>query len=231
MMVDGNLGTYDFLPYRPKAYKDFKDIDDLTAMAHHYNNLGAEALMDADLPRAEEQLLIATRLDPAFDKAINNLGVLYMRAGQPERAIETYEAALELHPKNFPILSNLSGAYRRLGRIADAESVDARLEEMDHRNPFFFVSRGLQALEDGDSSRALEYLRDALRIDTEVPEVHLALAKVYFSRGEVQKSAHHVERALKLDATHPEARRFAGMLQERESTTVVPLESGGGGNR
>ena len=46
LYVDGDLRTYDFLPYAPKSYKDFKPIEDLTAMAHHYNNLGAEALMD-----------------------------------------------------------------------------------------------------------------------------------------------------------------------------------------
>src|SRR5687768_17547188 len=40
MYVKGELRTYDFLPYRPKAYRSFKPINDLAAAAHHYNNLG-----------------------------------------------------------------------------------------------------------------------------------------------------------------------------------------------
>ena len=52
MYLDGVLRTFDFLPYRQKAYKDFNPIDDLTAAAHYYNNLGAEALLAGDLERA-----------------------------------------------------------------------------------------------------------------------------------------------------------------------------------
>jgi Tfp pilus assembly protein PilF len=231
MVVDGNLATYDFLPYRAKGYRDFEDIDDLTAMAHHYNNLAAESLMDGDLIDAEKNLVIATRLDPDFDKAINNLGVLYMRMGELDRAVRTYEDGLVTHPKDFPMLSNLSSAYRRAGRYEDAERVATKLESMDHRNPFYFMSRGLQSLDQGDMDQALVYLRDAMKIDTEEPEVHLALAKVYLAMGDIGKSRHHVERALKLDATHPEARRLAGMLESRGSTEIRLDGAGSGGDR
>lgn len=230
MRIDGGLVTYDFLPYRPKAYRDFKTIDDLTAMAHHYNNLAAESLMDGDLDGAEKNLLIATGLDTSFDKAINNLGVLYLRRGQIERAVEVYEAALADDPTFIPILSNLSSAYQRLGRTADAQRVMAQLESLDHSNPFFFMYRGLEALERGDVEEALRYMREAMRVDTEIPEIHLGLAKVYLATGQLGKSRHHVERALKLDATHPEARRFALMFQEEDSSEIV-LDDGQGEKR
>ena len=57
MYLDGVLRTFDFLPYRQKAYKDFKPIDDLTAAAHYYNNLGAEALLGRRPRRAPRELL------------------------------------------------------------------------------------------------------------------------------------------------------------------------------
>jgi hypothetical protein len=34
MYLDGVLRTFDFLPYRQKAYREFKPIDDLTAAAN-----------------------------------------------------------------------------------------------------------------------------------------------------------------------------------------------------
>jgi tetratricopeptide (TPR) repeat protein len=221
MFIDGGMSTYDFLPYRAKAYRDFNDIDDLTAMSHHYNNLAAEALMDGDLVEAERNLVIASRLAPDFDKAINNLGVLYMRRNLLDEAIELYEAALVDHPTFVPILSNLSRAYRRSGNAEDADRIAAQLENLDHSNPFFYMSRGLEALEAGDHARALEQLRRALRIDTEVPEIHLGLAKVYMAVGDLKRSRHHVERAIKLDATHPEARRFARMFAEEGPPEIV----------
>jgi Tfp pilus assembly protein PilF len=61
-----------------------------------------------------------------------------------------------------------------------------------------------------------------------VPEVHLALAKVYLSLGDMDKCRHHVERALQLDATHPEARRLAEMLGRTGSTEIVLDGSTGG---
>ena len=227
MFVDGNLATYDFLPYRAKAYRDFDTIDDLTAMAHHYNNLAAEALIDGDLVTAERNLQMATRLDPDFDKAANNLGVLYLRRGSPQQAVDIYEAALVDHPTYVPILSNLSRAYQEVGRVEEAQQVMTQLEGLDHSNPFFFMYRGLSALERGDQPKALEYLRDALRIDTEVPEIHLGIAKVYLAMGDIHKAKHHVERALKLDATHPEARRFARMFEEPATSEAV-LDGGAG---
>ncbi len=61
--------------------------------------------------------------------------------------------------------------------------------------------------------QALEFMREALRRDSEVPEVHVGLVKVYLALGEMGKARHHLERALRLDATNQEARRFAVMLQ------------------
>lgn len=94
MYLDGVLRTFDFIPDRKKAYRDFKPIDDLTAAAHYYNNLGAEALLAGNLKRAEELLTTATRIAPRFDKAINNLGVVQARSGEPAKVAdktETYQ--------------------------------------------------------------------------------------------------------------------------------------------
>ena len=210
--VDGDLQTYDFLPYRPKSYRDFNPIDDLTAMAHYYNNLGAEALMDGREDLAEPYLDIAYRLAPDFEKAINNLGIVLMRGGRLDDAIEIYARGIALHPDNVPLLNNLARAYQSSGRTQEAMLLLDRMESLNQTNPFLFVYRGEQALADGDHDAALEFMRQALRTDSEIPEVHLGLVKVFIARGDLDRARHHVERALKLDATHDEARRYAAML-------------------
>ncbi len=210
--VDGDLQTYDFLPYRPKSYKDFNPIDDLTAMAHYYNNLGAEALMREQPEVAEPYLVIANSLAPDFEKAINNLGIVLMRRGGTDEAIALYERGLALHPDSVPLLNNLARAYQNSGRQQEAMNLLGRMEKLNQTNPFIFVYRGELALAEGDNDAALEFMRQALRTDSEIPEVHLGLAKVFIARGELDRARHHVERALKLDATHDEARRYAAML-------------------
>ncbi len=213
MRIDGRLSTFDFLPYRPKAYRDFQPIDDVTAIAHFYNNLGAEALMAADVAGALRYLRIAQGLAPDFEKAINNLGVAYLRSGRIAEAVALYQRGLELHPTSVPLLNNLARAYQEAGDRQRADELLVRLESVNDTNPYFYLYRGEVALAEGNLETALAYMRQALRIDTDAPEVHVGLAKVFLARGELERARHHIDRALRLDATHDEARRYAALLE------------------
>lgn len=212
LRVDGKLQTFDFLPYRAKSYRDFEPIDDLKAAAHYFNNLGAEALMRGDLERARELTEIAVALTPWFDKAVNNLGVTLLRQGEPRQALAVFQDGLERDPENVALLTNAARAHQQLGRVDRADELLTRLDDVHHSNPFFYVYRGELALARGDLEAALESMRKAYRRDSDVPEVHVGLVKVYLAMGERQKALHHLERALQLDATHEQARSFATML-------------------
>jgi tetratricopeptide (TPR) repeat protein len=212
LYLDGELETYDFLPYRSKGYKAFQPIDDLTAAAHYYNNLGAEALLAGDRERARRFLTVATGIAPGFDKALNNFGVLLARSGEPERALEVYQRGLAIAPESPSILTNMVRLYHELGRAEEAERLAARVEVANATNPFFFVYEAELALSRGDHGKALEAMSRALRQDSELPEIHLGLVKVYLAMGEMEKARHHLGRALKLDATNREALQYARML-------------------
>lgn len=215
MYVNGEMATYDFLPYRPKSYRDFEPITDLAATGHYYNNLGAEALMANELDAAEKWLNIAVRLTPDFDKAINNRGVLLLRRSRVEEAARVYEEGLDLHPQSVPLMTNLVRAYQLLGMHDRAGVLLDTLEELNLASPFFYIYRGDAALAAGDSVLALDYMRRALRADPELPEVHVGLVRVYLSTGKMREARHHVERALRLDATHDEARKYAALLDRQ----------------
>ena len=215
LTVDGQLSTYDFLPYAPKAYRDFEPISDLTAMAHFYNNLGAEALMSGGLDEAEKNLRIAISLAPDFEKAVNNLGVVYLRNDRIDDARALYERGLEVNELSVPLLTNLARVYQTQGEEEKAGALLAELDEVNTTNPFYFVYRGEAALAAGDPGTALSYMRDALRADSETPEVHVGLTKVYMALGQLDKARHHVQRALRLDATHEEGRRYAALIRSQ----------------
>ena len=212
MYLEGELKTYDFLPYRPKSYRSFKPIDDLTAAAHYYNNLGAEALMAGDLPTALRHLEVATTIAPRFDKGLNNMGVALARSGQSDAALEWYGKGLEIDPENPMILTNLTRLYQQTGRAREADELLARLEASNESNPFFFVYQGEIALSRGENEKAIAYMTRALRQDSEIPEVHVGFVKVYVALGELDKAKHHLERALKLDATNQDALAYAKLI-------------------
>jgi tetratricopeptide (TPR) repeat protein len=224
LYISGGLRTYDFMPYRVKSYKEFRPIEDLTATAHFYNNLGAEALLEGDMERAFANLSIAARIDPLFVKGANNLGVWHARQGDFHKAIEIYTKALQDHPDNVPLMTNLARAYQKTGRNPEADVLLAQLEGVHHTNPFFYVYRADMALGRGDAGRALDYLRHAYELDTEAPEVHLALARVYVSLGELRKAKHHLGRATRLEPNNPEALKLAAMLKPALSNVVEEEE-------
>ena len=222
MRIDGKLQTFDFLPYRPKSYKEFKPIDDVTASAHFYNNLAAESLMSGDIDMALKYSRVATKIAPEFDKALNNLGVTLARLGKMDEALEVYRAGLEIDPQNVAILSNMVRAYQQTGQTEDAAEILGQLGGLRHTNPFFFIYQGELALASGDLDLALESMKKAFRRDSEIPEVHIGLAKVYLALGDLGLARHHVERALRLDATHSEALKLATLLQKRATVAGEP---------
>lgn len=212
MRVDGLLRTFDFLPYRAKSYRDFKPIDDLRASAHYFNNLAAEALLAGDVDRGHELAEIAVRLEPEFDKAVNNLGVALLRKGRAQEASEILAASLENNPESVHLLTNLVRAEQELGHSTRASELLSRIEGLELSNPFFYVYRGEMALAKGDTEGAIAYMRKALSQDDDLPEVHIALVKAFLAVGQKDRAIHHLERALKLDATHEEARKYAALL-------------------
>jgi Flp pilus assembly protein TadD len=99
----------------------YRRISDLRALAHFYNNRGYALLHEAqqvgrEVPwsQARRQFEIATRVDPGFGRAWNNLGVALARLGDTAGALAAYRAALDREPRLQPARQNLLSLEQRL---------------------------------------------------------------------------------------------------------------------
>ena len=113
----------------------FVRIDDLRAAAHFQNNLGYELIhlaqqAGAPVPweKVRARFELATRIDPQFSRAWNNLGIALARLGRNELAARAYARALEIDPGLSPARDNLallrarsSTPTERLGTLSTSD--------------------------------------------------------------------------------------------------------------
>ncbi len=157
-------------------------IDDLEAVAHHFNNRGYELLQDARAPvpapvweAAREQFALATQVLPRFARAWNNLGVAHARLGDVDAAAVAYRHAMSADPELAAAWRNLGNLELRADRPAEAVARLDRAAEEDSRNPgvHYDRARALAAL--GRDADAIAALQQSLRLkrDLEAPKLLL----------------------------------------------------------
>lgn len=171
-------------------YRTFQIIDDLTALAHYYNNRGYEIIDGAsragqEVPwdQVRRSFDIATKVRPDFSLAHNNLGVLDARAGNAEGAERYYLAAIRADEA-------FAAPYHNLGNLKlSAGDLDGAIEAYDEavrirkRNPYLHYHRGLALYQRGDWEEAAAAFESAIGLDRDYVEPRNLLAQVYDKMG------------------------------------------------
>lgn len=115
----------------------------------------------ADMDRSREELERTGRTDPGLDAT---LIWMHEAAGRPAAALQVLDRAVQRFGETVNSVGARAILLRALGRTAEAEAEERRLERWDRRN-----NRGLQAYwrariaaRAGDKPRAVELLREAV---------------------------------------------------------------------
>lgn len=121
-------------------------------------NLGAQLSDKGIYDEAISYYIKATRLDPEFAFAWDNLGICYRKTNNPEKAIEAYRESLKINPYGEVPLQNIAVAYEAQKEYDKA--IDAYKEYIKNypdgvegyygvaRILFFYKNEDEQALED-----------------------------------------------------------------------------------
>ena len=133
VQVAGRLLTVDFLPYRPKRYRQLRRIGDRRAAALYYNAVANEAMLNDDHELAGRRFREALEVEPDFAETWNNYAILQRRSGDLEEAIRSLERARRLDPELLPAMENLAGFYRLARRTKEAARMEARVRELKTR--------------------------------------------------------------------------------------------------
>ncbi len=106
------------------------------------------------LEKAAGELEQAVMFQPDFEAALFNLGVVYKKMGQHEKARELFKKVLILNDKNAAAHMQIAATYEEQGFYDDAKDAYERARELDYFNPAIQTSlENVDILKDEDRER------------------------------------------------------------------------------
>jgi tetratricopeptide (TPR) repeat protein len=144
------------------------------------------AYRKTDLQLAFRYAEKAVRLDPAFMKAYDQLGLCYAGLNQTDEAIQSYKEAIRLNQQQalrwpWPSM-NLGTLLLRLERLDEAEAQLRDSISIDPRFPVAHLRLGQVLEKKARYDEAIAELEQAARLDPTYPEPHYALGRIYRKR-------------------------------------------------
>ncbi len=129
-------------------------------------------------PRGEDTV---QQLQWARNQQKLTLARIHLAAGRFTAAIPLLEELVELRPEDRPCRLLLAQAYQESGRPEDCRAILDPLLQEDADRPVAHLLRGNLAIAEGDYARGLEHLTRAEADSRPLPEMRLALGRVYLS--------------------------------------------------
>jgi tetratricopeptide (TPR) repeat protein len=156
-----------------------------------------------DQKKAIASLQEAVRLAPAFSGAWNNLGTLYYKSAQYEKAEQAFRSALMAAPESFEPLVNLGGVLLTLQRAGEAYTFNLYSVLERPEDALANSQMGMNYFELGRLDLARKYLNEARRIDpAHFSRPQLLLAEICLRQGDEEGAASVLEEYLRY---HPDA--------------------------
>ena len=155
-----------------------------------------------DQKKAIESLQTAVRLAPGFSGAWNNLGTMYYKSAQYEKAEESFRAALAASPESFEPLVNLGGVLLTLNRPSEAYTFNLYSVLERPEDALANSQMGMNYFALGRLDLARKYLNEARRIDPgHFSRPQLMLAEICLRKGDKRGAARELEEYLRY---HPD---------------------------
>lgn len=153
-------------------------------------------------------LLPPVNPDRALSREYEHLGLRYQSMEAYRSAIEAYETAISIHPRNGDALNNLGTAWLALEELPEAERFFRRATEVVPRNPVPWVNLGMLLGRMSRDAEAEVCFRRAHDIDPTNVATVVHLGTSLALQNKLEEAALTFELALDLDPTNGVAREY-----------------------
>jgi len=194
-VVDFNIADF-------STHYDMHIISDKRALAHFFNNIGAELMQHGEMTAAFYAFRRAiAENDPSFAPAWDSLGTLYSRKGLTYHAEAAFLQALEIDRSDLTAMNNLTALYDRRGEPKLAARYRNKVRSHRKRNPYYRFQLARVAYHAEDYGLAIDHLKYAIRRQRDEDRFCALLGMVYLQMGDEKKSRQWMARAEKYAET------------------------------
>jgi len=165
--------------------QDPYDESDSRKLVESNTSLGLEYMNRGQYEVALGKLKKAIREDPGYAPAQTVIAVLYERIGEQELAAKHYKKAYEAAPKDGDVNNNYGVYLCQQGK--EDKAIEHFMKAL--KDPFYstpaiaLTNAGSCAIRYGHYVEADEYLRSALKIEPDLPDALMNMARLSFERG------------------------------------------------
>lgn len=183
---------------------------------------GIEAAKTDSLQKAERLFREALHLAPQDHRnplVYGNLAKVQVAMGQKDRALTSYDLALNLVPKNVPLLMSRAALYLEKGNLAKAITDYRNVIDVDPNNVEALQYMGYIFTKQRDFAKAKTHYERLLAIDPNNYAGQLGVAILF---QEVGKTAEAVARLTLLSEKYPDKAEILSMRAEIEAEMKQP---------
>lgn len=142
----------------------------------------------------------------------NNLGVLYLEAGEQGAAEDHFIRTIELEPLNMEAHGNLGIIYMRKGELAKATNKFLFILEQDPNNLLSHYNLGIIYAKMFKVDEAVNEFTKVISISPLYADAHSNLGIIYAKTGQPDKAVNELQTAIKLNPNDYEAHQFLGLI-------------------
>jgi Tfp pilus assembly protein PilF len=177
-----------------------------------------ESARKGDHAKAEALLGESVAQHPQFGLAHNELGLIHMRAGRLDQALEAYRAAVKALPDDASVQLNYGTALTQKKDFAEAEKQLRRALKKLDKSATGHMYLGVALIGLKNIEEAERELQQAAKLGgDQMGAAHKYLGGIYWARREYKKAADELETYLKLSPKAADAEQLRATIKDLRS--------------
>ncbi len=176
-------------------------------------------LRENRLQEAEKQCLDSIAENPNFAEAFTTIGVVYVKAGKYEDAVQNFRRSIQINPNDPAVYTNLGAPLAMLGRIDEAAHVVGKAAELYKRSgadPAVLngVYANLAAAygASNEFDKAAEILARVLKNSPGKTDLRINYALMLYSQNKLDEAKLQIDQAIAQSPETAESYNLLGMI-------------------